>query len=50
MGDALGFLRRSTIQLLQVPGVVTMTVAATRMYRSLVDFAHDSSNACAINH
>jgi len=50
MGDALGFLRLSTMQILQVPGVVTMTVAATRMYRSLVDFANESSNAYAINH
>ena len=35
-------------QLFQIPTVVTMTIAATRMHRSLVDFA--TSDVCAIPH
>jgi hypothetical protein len=34
----------------QVPAVVTMTIAATRMHRSLVDFTCESSDGCAILH
>jgi hypothetical protein len=33
-------------QLFQIPTVVTMAIAATRMHRSLVDFA--TSNVCDI--
>ena len=36
--------------MLQAPAVVTMTIAATRMHRSLVDFAPRSSDGCAILH
>jgi len=35
---------------MQAPAVVTMTIAATRMHRSLVDFAPGSSDVCVILH
>jgi len=35
-------------QLFQIPTIVTMTIAATRMHRSLVDFA--TFGACVILH
>ena len=34
----------------QVPGGVVMVVAATRMHRSLVDFAYTPSHACVIRY
>lgn len=34
--------------MLQAPAVVTMTIAATRMYRSLVDFNSGSFDVCVI--
>ena len=37
-------------QIFQVPAVVTMTIAATRMHRSLVCFNSGSSDTCAILH
>jgi len=36
--------------MLQAPAVVTMTIAAARMHRSLVDFTPGSSDVCAILH
>jgi hypothetical protein len=42
---ALNILHVSATQMFQVPAVVTMTVAATRMHRSLVDFASVSPDA-----
>jgi hypothetical protein len=37
--EALDFLRSSVTQILQVPGLLTIIIAATRMYRSLADYA-----------
>jgi len=36
--------------MLQAPAVITMTIAATRMHRSLVDFTPGSSDVCVILH
>jgi hypothetical protein len=37
--EALDFLRSFVTQILQVPGLLTIIIAATRMYRSLADYA-----------
>ena len=37
--EALDFLRFSITQMLQIPGLLTVIIAATRMYRSLADYA-----------
>jgi hypothetical protein len=50
MGDALDFLRRFATQIFQLPCVIIMAIAATRMHRSLVHFAHRPSDACVIFH
>jgi hypothetical protein len=50
MGDTLDFLRRLAKQIFQLPAVLTMAVAATRMHRSLVNFTHRPSDACVIFH
>jgi hypothetical protein len=50
MGDALDFLRLSATQMFQLPAVLTMAVAATRMHRSLAYVAHRPSDACVIFH
>lgn len=37
------FQRSSTIQIFQVPSLVTMSIVATRMHRSLIDFVSEST-------
>jgi hypothetical protein len=51
IGDgSLGFSFVSTSQLFEVPSLVVMTIAATRMHRSLVDFASGSTEVYDILH
>ena len=45
---AVTYLLSLGSQQFQTPIIVTMTIAATRMHRSLVDFA--TSNVCVILH
>ena len=47
-GKQLSLAYVSTIQMFQGPAVVTMTIASTRMYRSLVDFTSGPPDACVI--
>jgi hypothetical protein len=42
------YLHLSATQIFQLPAVVTMAVAATRMHRSLVHFVHGPPEACVI--
>ena len=44
-GKQLSLTYVSTIQMFQGPAVVTMTIASTRMYRSLVDFTSGPPDA-----
>jgi len=45
---AVAYLLSLEPQKLRIPAVVTMVIAATRMHRSLVDFA--TPDMCAILH
>ena len=45
---AVAYLLSLEPQQLRIPAVVTMTIAATRMHRSLVDFSNP--NVCALLH
>ena len=45
---AVAYLLSLEPQQLRIPAVVTMTIAATRMHRSLVDFSNP--DVCAILH
>jgi hypothetical protein len=36
--DVIDLLDVSTLQLPQLPGIIIVTIAATRMYRSLINF------------
>ena len=38
------FFTLTSIQMLQVPAVTILVIAATRMYRSLVDFASETTD------
>jgi hypothetical protein len=38
-----------TIQMFQLPSVITLSIAATRMYRSLTDFDPSSSTTVMYN-
>ena len=44
LGNATGFLRISITQMFQLPALVTMSIAATRMYRLLTDFVFESTD------
>ena len=48
IGKQLSLTYVSTTQMFQGPAVVTMTIAATRMYRSLVDFTSGPLDVCVI--
>ena len=48
--EALDFLHLSATQILQLPALVTVVISATRMYRSLSDFAARSGNTYEILH
>ena len=48
VGEALMFgTFCNTIQMFQLPSVITNTIAATRIYRSLADYTFDSTNVDA---
>ena len=38
VGEVSGFLCLDTTQIFQIPWLITMSIAATRMYRALDDF------------